>query len=133
MSGKSGYPGAQQLDCNGIGLCLIAGSFTTADGAEPTIRSGKGFTVSRDAEGVWLVTLSRPFSEIVAITATIAAETLTNELDLVVVDQDSITTSAFKLKRVFNADTSANASAADDQPGDEIHFILVGRYSSIDY
>lgn len=140
MSGKSGYPGAQQLDINGVGLCMVAGSFTTANGTVPVNRAGRGWTVVRDGEGKWTVTLSRAFMEIVSIVVSLARETLpggtttgTTELVQCFVDQDTIDTDSFQVQVGLTNDIATGAFVYDDQPGAEIHFQLIGRYSSIDY
>lgn len=107
------------------GVALVSGRLTTVNGSNPTILQGKGFTAARTGEGTIRITLTTdPLPmKILAVIAGYAPETLTNELHEVWVDQDSITNKIFDLVTVINADTSGGASAADDDPGSEIHFI----------
>lgn len=139
MASKTGYPGSNQLDAVGAGRVAISGRITTANGTAPTITAGSGFTVARTAEGRFTVTLTRAVMEIVAIHVDLARETLSvgtttgaNELVQCYVDQDTITTSVFEVQIALCTDISAGVNALDDQPGSEIHFTVIGRYSSID-
>lgn len=43
-------------------VVTISGSFAGIDGATPTTVVGKGFTVARSAEGVWVVTFEAPLA-----------------------------------------------------------------------
>lgn len=105
----------------------VGGMFTTVNGADPTVKRGQGFTVARAAEGRWTVTLDEPVNAFDAILVSVAPETLTHELYSVFVDQDSIDTDSFEIRLLTNADTSAGASALDDEPGAMISFIALCR------
>lgn len=140
MGSKSGYPGSNQLDAVGMGRVLIAGRITTADGTAPTITAGSGFTVARTAEGRFTITLSRAVMEIVSIVVSLAREGLPSitsdirELVQCFVDQDTIDTDSFEVQlRLTDTLGTTPDAVLDDQPGAEIHFQVIGRYSSVDY
>lgn len=125
--------GLYPLRHRGPARALVAGSFVTANGAAPTGVRGQGFTVARAGEGRWTVTLSEPVEAFDSIIASVAAEDLTQELYSVFVDEDSITTQAFEIRLLINADTSGAASALDDEPGARISFqavVRLGNYAA---
>ena len=115
----------------GPGRAIVAGMFTTVNGASPTAVRGQGFTVAWVAEGRWTVTLDKPVNAFDAILVSVAAETLfgagTQELIEVYVDQDSIDTDSFEIVQLRNTDTSGAASALQDDPGSMISFLAVCR------
>lgn len=90
-----------------------------------------GFTVAWVAEGRWTVTLDKPVNAFDAILVSVAAETLfgagSQELISLYVDEDSIDTDSFEIVQMRNTDTSAAASALQDDPGSRISFCAFCR------
>ena len=123
--------GLYPLRHRGPSRCVVAGMFTTVNGASPTAVRGVGFTVAWVAEGRWTVTLQEPVNAFDSIVVSVAAETLfgagSQELIEVYVDQDSIDTDSFEIVQMRNTDTSGAASALQDDPGSMISFIAVCR------
>lgn len=121
------------LQTVGVGRVLIAGRFTTVNGAVPTVIEGTGFTVARSGEGDWLVTITtEPApSQIISLMVDMARETLivtdTSELYQTFVDQDSITNAAFHILnyKLADIDVDDTGGSLEDDPGSEISFIAV--------
>lgn len=141
MSSKSGYPRSHQPDIVGNGMVFVAGAFTLVNDAAPTVREGTGWTVARTSEGIFTVTFRQAFMAAPIVVASLARETLptedTRELTQAFVDQDTLTTTGFAVNVYYVADLDVDAgpptNVLDDDPGSEIHFIAVGRYSSLKY
>ena len=128
--------GLHPLRVAGPGRAIIAGGFTTVNGANPTAINGWGISsIVRDGEGLWTVTLIDPVVQIDAVLVDIALEDLpgsgANENVNCFVDQDTITTQAFQIEVTTVDDTSANAPAASDEPGSYISFVVVAKLTSV--
>lgn len=108
---------------------MIAGSFVTVDGSDPTTVYGNGFTVARTAEGIWTVTLDTGTSVVQfdSIVCFPFMETETLELAHCWGLQDDTDTNSFVITLEVNANTDGAATAADDDAGTVINFIAIGR------
>jgi len=118
------------------GRGIVAGTFTTVNGSSPTAVQGRGWSVARDGEGLWTVTLTDAVQGFDAIVVTPWMEDLpangTNENVNCVVDQDSVTTQAFQIELTITDDTTgAGGPSASDEPGTQISFIAIVRLTSV--
>ena len=109
----------------GPGRAVVAGSFVTVNGAVPTVLTGRGFTVARSAEGVWVVTLLDTPNAIDAILHSAAWKTADGTLNLEE-DFDERTSTTFTLNAFVVA------GAATDDPGTIISFAVYLRNTNVD-
>jgi hypothetical protein len=128
-------PGLHPARIVGPSRSIVAGSFTTANGADPTKVTGvfgNGFSVARDDEGVWTVTLAQ----------------ISQQIDSVVLGVAGVTETVLQVVRERQADRDASAGtfviellqsaalapagnwAAADAPACIISFIAVLRDTS---
>lgn len=114
---------------------IIAGSFTTANGAAPTATTGRDFTVARTGEGVWSVTLDRKYNGFDAVLLSVAPKTLT-KLNNVTEDVDARVTGGsaanlISIQLFTAADTAAAHPVVDDDAGSIISFMIVAKKTNV--
>ena len=109
----------------------IAGSFTTVNGSDPTVTTGQGFTVARDGEGDWSITLSNELNAIDAVLLSVAPKTNTSA-SVVMEDVDARTATNISLTLEQTADSSSTDFAPADDPGSIISFLVYGRDTNVD-
>lgn len=114
----------------GMERYIVAGSFTTANGAAPTATTGRGFTVARTGEGVWSVTLDEAPNSIEAVLLSVAPKTLT-KLNNVTEDVDARTSTVISIQLFTAAATQTAHPVVDDDAGSIISFMIVCRKTSV--
>lgn len=125
-----GLSGAFPSKHVGPGRKVIAGAFVTVGSANPTVVTGRGFTVVRDGAGIYTVTLRQTPNAIDSIVASAAPKTLATAM-LPQEDIDARTTSAFTLHLMSTAASDTADFAVADDAGSRVSFIVVVRDTNV--
>lgn len=102
---------------------IIAGSFTTAGSSDPSVTTGKGFTVAHSATGTYTITLDDKYPGLLAATATLQSSSSSDSV--VQLGDIDVTSAKTLVVRTLTAGSDA------DLTGPIVHFNLVLRNTSV--